>query len=133
MEELYPNNTCGINVFSPLYIINDIKGIFLHDGCGITLLHKITNFFDTTLDIISFQSNTFQHSPLMMTKGKEHLWRKMSLHQHSPLMTTSHIPNNFRSHTKFSSIMNLVKIYVDFYSMGQYSKERTPSTTTSRM
>jgi hypothetical protein len=61
MEELHPNNTCEINVISPLYIINDNKSVLLYDECRITLLHKITTYYDITLDIITFQSNAFQH------------------------------------------------------------------------
>lgn len=60
-------------------------------------LHNITTTFDMTLDIITFQSDTFQHSPLMMTREKKHLWRKMALQQYLPLMTTSCIPNEFLS------------------------------------
>ena len=59
MEELHPNNTRGINAISPLYIINDNKSVSLHDECWITLLQKITTSSDITLDIITFQSNTF--------------------------------------------------------------------------
>jgi hypothetical protein len=87
MEELDPNNTCGINVILPLYIINDNKSFLLHDECGITLLHKITIYFNIRLDIITFESNTFQHSPLMMTREKEHLWRKMEI-QYLPTFPT---------------------------------------------
>jgi len=54
MEELHPNNACGINVISPLYIINDKNSVLIHDECGITLLHNITTSSDITLDIITF-------------------------------------------------------------------------------
>jgi hypothetical protein len=79
MEELHPYNACEINVTSPLYVINDNKIVLLHDECGINILHKITTSSNITLRIITFQSNTFQHPPLIMTREKEDLWKKMEL------------------------------------------------------
>jgi hypothetical protein len=39
MDELHHNNTCGINVISPIYIMNDNKSVLLHDECGISLFY----------------------------------------------------------------------------------------------
>jgi hypothetical protein len=63
MEELHPNNTCGINLISPLYIINYNNSVLLNYECGITLLHKITTSSYITLGIITFQSNNYNTPP----------------------------------------------------------------------
>lgn len=80
------HNTCGINVISPLYIIQDNKSILVHDKYGFTHLHKIE--FLPTWHYTLFPSKVTQsNAPLWWWLGRRKtLWRKMSLDQHSPLM-----------------------------------------------